>query len=296
VNPERPDHPVFKGISRSELRVWSDYTGFLETKPGFPAIYPITDGFILADKSDAGKTAILADYSVGLEGIALAQFFHGKGSVMLSGFDLVNRANIDPVADRLLQNIISYLSGNNHQDNHLLVNSPVLWGEYETEKGLIVGVYNGLMVNAKPALFGSYEKLPLLLNKDGHMFAEKGGGWNTSAGKAYVPYGRRMFGPYYHKDFGGVPEPVVAESAEGEGAFWCRVQSGTKSMKTVFWNPSAEKLAVKITINQGKETGYTLLPGEYKEVETMLPDNATDLKVSLKGDRRLVMRQTTFAQ
>ena len=109
VNPERPDHPIFKGITRRELRVWSDYTGFQETKPGFPAIYPVTNGFVLKNKSDFGKVAVLANYSIGLEGIALAEMFYGKGSVLLSGFDLVNRSNIDPIADRLLKNMTSYV-------------------------------------------------------------------------------------------------------------------------------------------------------------------------------------------
>ncbi len=45
VNPERPDHPVFTGITRDQLRIWSDYTNWDETKKGFPEIKPVTDGF-----------------------------------------------------------------------------------------------------------------------------------------------------------------------------------------------------------------------------------------------------------
>ncbi|MDR0792311.1 MAG: hypothetical protein LBE82_03310, partial [Chitinophagaceae bacterium] len=41
VNPERPDHPVFSGIKRENLRVWADYTDWNESnKTGFPANYP----------------------------------------------------------------------------------------------------------------------------------------------------------------------------------------------------------------------------------------------------------------
>jgi hypothetical protein len=294
VNPERPDHPVFKGISRRELRVWSDYTGFDETKIGFPSIYPVTHGFVLADKKDVRQTAILADYSVGLEGIALAEIFHGKGSLLLSGFDLVNRCNIDPVADRLLRNIIHYMSTKQLHENHLLVEAPILWGEYETEKGMIIGAYNGLMIGSVPALFGSYEKLPLILHKEGHLLAEKGGGWNNAAGKQYVPYGRRMFGPYYHKDFGGVPEPMDAESTTGEGFFWCRVPAGTQWMTTIVWNPSKEILPVKVKINEVLISDVQVQPGEYKVIESVVPVNATDLKIGLSGSRTLVILQTSF--
>lgn len=294
INPERPDHPVFKGISRSELRVWSDYTAYREAQKGFPSIYPVTDGFVLADKKDIGKVAILADYSVGLEGIALGEFFHGKGSLLLSGFDLVKRANIDPIADRLLRNMISYMAGLQQHENHIMLDAPVLWGEYETEKGMIIGVYNGLMINSKPALYGSYENSPLLLKKDGHLFAEKGGGWNNAAGKQYVPYGRRLFGPYYHKDFGGVPEPFDAEGLTGEGFFWCRVPQGTRLMTTIIWNPSQNALPVQIKINEVLISDIKVQPGEYKSIESRIPENATELKVGLQGDRSLVLLQTNF--
>jgi hypothetical protein len=294
INPERPAHPVFVGISRSELRVWSDYTGWQETKPGFPAIYPVADGFVLTDKQDLEKTAILANYSLGLEGIALAEIFHGKGSVLLSGFDLSERAGIDPVADRLLCNMVHYMAGDIPHENHLLVDAPILWGEYETEKGIVTGIYSGLMLNSRPALSGSYEKLPLILQENGSLFAGKGGGWNNEAGKQYVPYGRRMFGPYLHEGFGGVPGPVNKDSTKGKGFFRCRIPAGKQSMITLVWNPSDENLPVDIEINDDKEPRVTVLPGEYKVIKSPVPENTTDLKVSLGGDRRLVILQTSF--
>ncbi|MDQ6610154.1 MAG: glycosyl hydrolase family 2, partial [Bacteroidota bacterium] len=52
VNPERPDHPVFYGINREQLKVWSDYTKWDESKKGFPAIYPVTDGYVPVNKKD----------------------------------------------------------------------------------------------------------------------------------------------------------------------------------------------------------------------------------------------------
>src|SRR5439155_22277025 len=107
INPERPDHPVFAGIDRRQLQVWSDYTAWDETKKGLPQIYPVSDGFVLTNKDDLRRTAVLANYSVGLEGTALAEFFFpsGDGSVMFTGFDLAARAGLDPVAGRLLRNL-----------------------------------------------------------------------------------------------------------------------------------------------------------------------------------------------
>ncbi|MCX6326834.1 MAG: glycosyl hydrolase family 2 [Bacteroidia bacterium] len=294
INPERTNHPVFSGITRSELRVWSDYTQWDETRKGFPAIYPVTNGFILKNKSDLDKTAILANYSVGLEGIALAEIFYGKGSVLLSGFDLSNRSAIDPIADRLLSNMIRYMSGKYAHEKYIYIDSPILWGEYETEKGLLTGIYSGLMLNSKPALFGSYENLPLVLLRDGHLFGERGGGWNNAAGKEYVPYGRRMFGPYFHRDFGGVPFPLDTATRIGEGTFWCKVPDGTSVMETLAWNPAKENLPISIKINDEELISATVGPGEYKVLQTTVKSNQTNLKVSLRGDRRLVILQTSF--
>src|SRR5690606_14482801 len=91
VNAERPDHPVMSGIQRRNLRVWSDYTNWDETKNNLPAIYPVTDGFTPVDKSALEKIAVLGNYGAGLEGVALAEQFNGDGSVLLSGFDLARR-------------------------------------------------------------------------------------------------------------------------------------------------------------------------------------------------------------
>jgi len=44
-----------------------------------PKIYPVTAGFALETTGALGKTAILADYDRGLEGVALCEMFFGGG-------------------------------------------------------------------------------------------------------------------------------------------------------------------------------------------------------------------------
>ena len=276
------------------LRIWSDYNNWDETQKGFPSIYPVTNGFILERKNDMANISVLANYSVGLEGIALAEFFNGKGSVMLSGFDLVNRAGVDPVADRILVNLVKYMSGASGHVNHLLIDAPIIWGKYETEKGILTGINSGLMLNSKPALFGSYEGQELILQKDGHLFAEKGGGWNNAAGKQYVPYGRRMFGPYRHRDFGGVPQPLNSADPLGEGSFWCRIPEGSSIMKTMVWNPSDGLMKITILVNDRMVSEESIEAGKYVEVVSKMDKSLNDLKVTYRGDRRLVLLETRF--
>ncbi|MEP6673676.1 MAG: glycoside hydrolase family 2 TIM barrel-domain containing protein [Ferruginibacter sp.] len=135
VNAERPGHPVFDGITRDNLRVWSDYKNWNSTQQGFPAIKPVTDGFTFQNKDDVGSTAILANYSSGLQGVALAEQFQEKGSILICGLDIANRISIDPVAAKILVNIINYTTSNFGHDKYQLITAPIMWGEYETEKG-----------------------------------------------------------------------------------------------------------------------------------------------------------------
>src|SRR5205823_4422284 len=112
INPERPWHPVLEGISRQRLFLWSDYTNWDQHKPEFPRVYPVTHGFGLVNPEDLAHVAVIANYDRGLQGIAACEMFDGKGSVILSAFDLVPRIGIDPVADRLLRNLIVHAASN----------------------------------------------------------------------------------------------------------------------------------------------------------------------------------------
>jgi len=59
INLERPSHEVFRGLDRARFSLWSDYSGWDQTRPGFPKIYPVTAGFTLDEPSAFGQTAVL---------------------------------------------------------------------------------------------------------------------------------------------------------------------------------------------------------------------------------------------
>jgi hypothetical protein len=118
INLERPDHPVFRGLDRHLLGLWSDTTGWNQTKPGFPDIYPVTAGFKLTKRDSLARTAILANYDRGLEGIALCEMFSGKGSVICCGFELVAHCGVDPAAARLLANLVRYAASKEVHHGH----------------------------------------------------------------------------------------------------------------------------------------------------------------------------------
>jgi hypothetical protein len=293
INPERPDHPVFSGITRDNLRVWSDYTHWDETQKGFPAIRPVTDGFTLQNKEDVANTAILANYSSGLQAIALAEQFQGSGSIILCGLDMASRTTIDPVAARLLLNLVNYIKSATGHERYPLITSPVIWGEYETEKGVVTDLYSGFLVNSTPRVPKDYLGKGIVVTKEGYQLA--GGarsGFNTRPGIQYVANGRRPFGPFA-QSFGGQPIPE-ANTTEGIGKFWCRIPEGQNTATSVVWNPGTEALMIKIKVNDLQEVTKAIPAGERVAVET--PVNGSDVNMTYTGDRRLVILETAFSK
>ena len=291
VNPERPDNPVFAGIKREQLRVWSDYTNWDESKTGFPAIYPVTDGYVPVNKKDIQYIAVLGNYGVALEGITIAEIFEGNGSVLLCGLDLVNRTQLDPVADRMLINIMNYMGDGKKHHRYPLITEPIVWGDYTSERGILTGVNSGLMVHAVPRIPANIRSKVSVTN-EGNRFLGLHGGFNTRPGVQYVAYGRRMYGPYTLRGFGNVPEPIDTSTNIGEGYFWCNIPASKTMSSTLVWNQSDEPLFIKIKVNEQKEVNKEIKAGETITVDC--PVNATTVKMHFTGDRRLVLLQTSF--
>lgn len=290
VNPERPEHPIFAGITRNNLKVWSDYTGWNPKKAGLPSIYPVTDGFMLEDRVGVGATAILGNYSSGLQSIAIAEQFMGSGSIILTGLDLANRAELDPVADRIFLNMISYASTNEGHSVYQLITSPIVWGEYETEKGIVVDQSSGFLVNATPRLTGAFANDGIKVSKEGYQLAGGlGGRFNTRPGLQYVQNGRRPWGPFV-QSFGG--QPKLGNTPLGEGRFWCRIPNGQNNMTSIVWNPGDVPLEIKIKVNELAEVTKTIKPGEKLAVDA--PVDKSDVGVTYTSDRRIVILETAF--
>lgn len=291
INPERTDNPVFDGITRENLKVWSDYTNWDESQKGFPAIYPVTDGFVPENKKNLKNIAVIANYGVALESIAIAEIFNEKGSEMVCGFDLVSRHDIDPIADKMLLNIIGYMGSQKDHHRYTLIEAPIIWGDYKTEKGILTGVNSGLILNSKPRLTDDFKNIKLEITEQGDELAGSGGGWNNRPGLQYVHYGRRPFGPYSLRGFGNVPDPDNKETNIGQGTFWCSIPQDKSSSSTLVWNPSPESLPITIQINNKKVT-KNIESGQTVFVEC--PVDSTNIEMSFLGDRRLVLLETNF--
>jgi hypothetical protein len=292
INLERINHPVLKGINHDNMKLWSDYTQYDESKPGFPQIYPVIQGFEIKSPN-MENVAILANYSRALSGIALCEMFEGKGSVMLSGFDMVNHCNIDPVADRLFTNMVSYMSSHESHECYPLIDQPIIWGDYASEQGLVTGYYNGLLLNTVPVIPENLkDKITVRVDDAGYHISGVVGGWNNRPGIQYVAQGRRPFAPFSYSKGGNAI--VGKNDITGEGHFCLRLPAGKKMMKTEVENPVNEPVRLSIQLNDGTNQRHSIPGNQTVILSTVIPGNSEAFKVKYSGDRKIVLRKTWF--
>lgn len=275
INPERPEHPAFAGIPRERLRFWSDPTRWNQSHAGLPAVAPVTLGFTVTAPEDLGRTAILADFGRGLASIALGEVFAGKGSVLVCGFDLVARARLDPVADRLLRNLISYTGTAAGHDARPLIEQPILWGHYATECGLVGGPQYGLLVNVRG-------------DSADH---------STSIGlsrSVSVPDGRRPFGPFHYNGNCHIIDDNP-DSPLGSGVFFARLPPGRRLMRTTVRNPEKTIGHLSVEVNGVAAAPVTVAGKKTVTCTTPLGDGATEVAVRYTGTKTLVLLRTEFA-
>jgi beta-galactosidase len=147
INPRRSDTGIFADIDRKHLRLWSDSSDWTLKKEGLPENEPVNTLLRLQDADALESTAVLANFGRGLEYVALAEVFRGQGSVILSGFDFERFVGVDPIAGKVLRNLVAYAAD---ERQHTLVppaKASVNLGSPSDEDGLIPCEFrNGLLL------------------------------------------------------------------------------------------------------------------------------------------------------
>ena len=312
INPERPRHPVFAGIDRTRLELWSDYTGWNETQDGAPDIFPVESGFRFAAgerrvtgwdmdvRADVGvtfafggrealkQTAVLADYGRGLGSVALCEIVEGSGSVLLSGFNLIDRVGLDPVAERLLKNLLVYAASPLPRQLHPTMDQTVRWGDYASEQGLIIEKHNGLMPNVV------YQGFVAGYADDPDSKAKLPGSFNNNPDPVYLTYGRRLMGPY---DFTATCHNVDVEPKAGAvtAVFYATVGRDGARMIHRVKNATRDAATLSIRVNgSGGDTVHRFAKGQTLEVASPVPAGAETVCVELAGTKGLVLLETRF--
>jgi hypothetical protein len=210
----------------------------------------------------------------------------------VSAFGLVRRAGLDPVADRLLANLVRYAAGAQVAELHPLIDSRIVWGDYASERGVVPEGYSGLLLNTEPevpdALAAEY---PVKVNAEGFHIAGGPGGWNSKPSIQYVARGRRPFGPYSYT-LGGSVQPEKGTS-DGRGDVAFRIPGGRTALRTTVENPTDSALTITATVN-GVDAQSTIAPHGTAVVENEIPPGTTSIRLGFRGDRRLILVDTDF--
>jgi hypothetical protein len=147
INPRRSDTGIFDSIERRQLWWWSDSSGWDQTQEDLPQSQPVSTLMKIRDPEALGTTAILANFGRGLEYVALAEVFRGKGSVILSGFDFERFAGFDPISDRVLRGIVKYAADDKKHDIVPVAKDFTNIGSPRDEDGIVPSEFrNGLLL------------------------------------------------------------------------------------------------------------------------------------------------------
>jgi beta-galactosidase len=284
INPERPDHPVFANIGRDQMTYWSDYTNWDQTKPGFPRISPVRFGYKLTKQEDLSKIAILADYDRGLEAVALAEFFEGKGSTMLVGLDIVGRAGLDPIADRMLTNLVTYMASGDKHDIHPKITEPIKWGQFATERGLVNGPLSGFFYNA--------DWVPPPTEPDAKPITDAQSWWNTRPSDQFLPVGIRPRGSFKYT-FNCAPRDED-KSETGSGIFYAQIPAGRSAVVTRVRNDLKSAATLQVDVNDAKGKPASVPAGQTIVIRTPIPSRATTVGVRYTGNKELIILETKF--
>jgi len=275
INPERPRHTAFDGITRHHMQMWSDPRGWNTTMGGYPHVFPAWLALRLRNRSDLGRVAVLANCGIGLADICLCELFDGEGSVIVSSLDCVGRAHMDPVAARLLMNLVQYAANPRGHVCRSRVEEPIRWGEYASERGLITGPLHGFVVNA------------------GFEDVEKADAAEGFASRQSVPRGRRAIGPFsYDRKCFVVPDDPNA--AGGNAVFHAGILEGCTAMITTVENPSETNAAFSVELNGVTDGPHAVAAGATVDVRTPILRDTTNVDVRYTAPRSLVFLKTAF--
>lgn len=148
VNTERPGL-LDKGLANRNFFLWNHAKS--------SSNFPVTSVFNVS--ADILKeTSVLANCGPALENSVVLEYFTGKGSIIFSQFEVVDRAGHDPIAAKVLLNLVDYLQDGSHVFGQK-VTGDIIFADFESEAGLFpASLKQGMVINSHNYGRVSWEK------------------------------------------------------------------------------------------------------------------------------------------
>ncbi|MDH7569337.1 MAG: hypothetical protein QHJ73_07095, partial [Armatimonadota bacterium] len=269
VHPVGASEAIFGGIRPRDLRTWNE----LGRDPnGVPDVCPVVGALRPASGESLRTSRIWAVCDQMISSAALVEVIHGRGSVILSQFRCVERVAHDPIAARLLANLIDYANAG-PPAGLVDLSRPVRWDLTAIRDGVFTSPLQGLLPWS-PAY--------------SHTGGSKG-----RVGEDQRIVGFTLVGEYRHNALGWIQLPAGA--AEGWGVIRGTLSRPATRFVVRVRHPgdTPARLSLKVdgvVVGEAQE----MAPGSEQELAWTMEHGAGPVELELRGDPRLVLLESRF--
>jgi len=270
IQPMGRNNPIFDGLSSRDLRFFNEI-GVISSV--IPDVYPVLTPLRPTTIADLKSARVWAACDQLLGGWAMVELYEGKGSVLLSQFRLVERVQHDPVAARLLSNLITYCASNKSL-GVLDLTKPIRWDQDAFRAGAFESPLQGFLPHSR-----TYS----------HAGTSKG-----RLGDDHRIDGATLVGDYTITANGWL-RPVPDPTKDGWGIFFGQISRPVAKFAVRLRNPGNTPAKIELKLD-GKTVGsaVSLDAGEDKTIEWPCARKPGPVEVELRGDQRLVILKTCF--
>ena len=261
--------PIMNDLTDRDLRYWNDLgPGGIAT----PDICPVTAALEPASVLDLRSARVWASCGQLLSSHAIVELMHSSGSVVLSQFRAVERVSTDPVAAKLLSNLVAYTT---RKSTGLVdLSKPIAWDKEGFRSGAFVSTLQGMLPHS-----------PVYKHD---------GGSKGLLGADHRIDGFTLVGNYGFTSNGWlrpIPDPV----AEGWGIFYGTLSKPAGRFVLQLRNTGDTAASISLKIG-GKAVGSAQTVPEGIETSLTWPvaRDAGPVSVELRGDQRLVITRSSF--
>ena len=217
----------------------------------------------------------------------MCEMFDGKGSVILSGFDLVNRAGLDPAADRLLANLVAYTAvegGPRHSSADRAADSVGQLPD-RARRGVRLAQRPG---RSMPSGSRRRRTRPRRRCR------------RTPAPGTWTPAPNSSRAAAIHSGPTATARPPASGTStrirrSAQGVFWASTPAGQEDRPHQSQESGRQPGQLTVAVNGKAVTGpATIAAGQTVELRSPLPADATEVSVRYTGTKTLVLLETAL--
>lgn len=270
IHPVGGNEAIFRELRDRDFRLWNEVSRYSH---GGPTACPVISLLWPVSHEDLASARVWAAAEQLLSGGAIIEVFHGAGSALISQFRCVERVNGDPIAAKLLSNLISYASSDYHP-GRVDLTVPVKWDLEAFRTGVFCSKVQGFFPHS-----------PVYT----HTGTSKG-----QLGADHAIDGFTLIGNYDFNRFGWVT-PVPDPAVEGWGVVYGTLSRPVEKFRLKVRNPSTEPAPVRLRLD-GQDMGApaTVPAGQERVLEWQANRGAGPVKLELRGDQDLIITESRF--